>query len=576
MSLSIENLSLSLGQDAGAIRLLSEITTKLTRGNLIALIGPSGCGKTTFIKMIAGIVNGHEEGNIVWNGKNLLEKNFSPGEIGYVSQFSVIQDELTVEESVQFTARLRVSEISDRACLDLVDNILIEVALTELRHHRVNTLSGGQKRRLALAIELVSNPPILLCDEVTSGLDPQAEEEIVQLLSRLAHDRGQLVLLVTHSINQLDIFDRILVLYKGRLAFDAHPSYLNHYFKVDDPNLIFNQLVRLDVDEWHQCWRKSSSDYIGRGDWSGREIDASNSSCSEFIDPLSFSTPPSFYSQFVTLLKRRSKIFFRSHPQIMLQMGLILGFPAMVAIFGWNGIPAIQNMGMGSDMSFITHLIEANKFVIQATKIGSLVSGIAMFQVILLSLMGANNSGREIAGERPLLEKEKIAGLNTSSYIASKVVFLGILCLVQSIWMGLFVHFTCIYPGNLGLQLIFLFLVNASLTSVCLAISSFMGSVEQASLVSIYLVGFQLPLSGAVLSLPDWIGVTVRPFIAAYWSWSGVLQSLRETRYYDIVCMVAQTGLNRSNLCIVILLIQIIAGLTIAFFGCRRLQLSAL
>ncbi len=576
MSLSIENLSLSLGQDAGAIRLLSEITTKLTPGNLIALIGPSGCGKTSFIKMIAGIASGHEDGNIFWNGKNLFEKNFFPGEIGYVSQFSVVQDELTVEESVQFAARLRVSEISSRECSDLVDNILTEVALRDLRHHHVNTLSGGQKRRLALAIELVSNPPILLCDEVTSGLDPQAEEEIIQLLSRLAHDRGQLVLLVTHSMKELEIFDRILVLYKGRLAFDAHPSYLNHYFKVDNPNLIFNQLVRLDVDEWHYCWKKCSSDYFTSGDLNGREDHPSNPPLLESIDPISLPTPPSFYSQFVTLLKRRTKIFSRSHSQIMLQSGLILGFPALVAIFGWNGMPAIQNMGMGSDMNFITHLIEANKFVIQATKIGSLVSGIAMFQVILLSLMGANNSGREIAGERPLLEKEKIAGLNIKSYIASKVVFLAILCLFQSIWMGVFVHFTCIYPGNLALQLIFLFLVNASLTSVCLAISSFMGSVEQASLVSIYLVGFQLPLSGAVLSLPAWIGVIVRPFIAAYWSWSGVLQSFRDTRYYDIVCMVAQTGLNKANLCIVILLIQITAGITIAYFGCRRLQLSAL
>jgi hypothetical protein len=139
--------------------------------------------------------------------------------------------------------------------------------------------------------------------------------------------------------------------------------------------------------------------------------------------------------------------------------------------------------------------------------------------------------------------------------------------------MGLFVHFVCGFPGDLGAQLVFLTLVNAAMTSVCLAISSWMGSAEQASLVSIYFVGFQLPLSGAVLALPDWIGNAVRPFISAYWSWSGVLQTLRGERYYEIVQMVVQTALSPALLCLWVLAAHVVFGLLAAWAGARAARM---
>jgi hypothetical protein len=271
----------------------------------------------------------------------------------------------------------------------------------------------------------------------------------------------------------------------------------------------------------------------------------------------------------MVLLERRFLIFWRSKGQLFLQIGLVLGFPVLVAIFAWNGLPQIQNLTLGMDQDVIRQLSEASEFLKQASMIGSLVSGIVMFQVILLTLMGANNAGREIASERLIFEKEKLSGLRPSSYIASKAAFLSVLVLAQSLWMGLFVHFVCGFPGDLAAQLLFLVLVNAAMTSICLGISSWMSSAEQASLVSIYLVGFQLPLSGAVLALPDWIGMAVRPFISAYWSWSGVLQTLRGERYYDIVQMVVQTALSPAILCLWVLVAHIIFGLLAAWIGCR-------
>jgi hypothetical protein len=229
---------------------------------------------------------------------------------------------------------------------------------------------------------------------------------------------------------------------------------------------------------------------------------------------------------------------------------------------------------MGLDLNVIQQLTEGRDFLIQASKVGSLVSGIVMLEVILLTLMGANNSGREIAAERQIFEKEKLSGLSPAAYIGSKILFLGLLSAIQSLWMGLFIHYTCAFPGDLSSQLLFLFLVNAAMTSICLAISSYMKTAEQASMASIYLVGFQLPLSGAVLALPSWLGLIAHPFIVAYWSWSGILQSLRGERYYDIVVMVIQTTLSLSPLCLLVLGIHIGVGILLAYQGCLKTRME--
>lgn len=569
----------------GEVRpLLSDVSASFPRGHFAAIIGPSGCGKSTLLKLIAGIANGDEEGELFWEGRNLMQgEDFSPSEIGYVPQFSIAHDELTVEESVSYAMRLRTRGMRGDALEEGVARVLEEVSMTEFADRRVSVLSGGQKRRLALAMEIVSKPVILLADEVTSGLDPQSEDEIVHLLHGLSRSEGRVVLSVTHSLQHLELYDSILVLYKGVIAYQGPPEFMAHYFSCDNPQDLYSQLDLRDPKEWAQSWKKHRVAFTETMSGHPPQDIASVSFDSPTPDevpqeelpppipPEETSLPlPGALSQFFTLLGRRFLIFFRNKAQILLQLGLILGFPFLVAIFAWNGLPVIQNLSMDLDQGIVQQLKENMSFLVQGSKIGSLVSGIVMFQVILLTLMGANNSGREIASERLILEKEKLSGLNPLSYLASKAAFLSLLVLAQSIWMGLFVHYVCGFPGELSTQIIFLILVNAAMTSICLAISSLMSSAEQASLVSIYLVGFQLPLSGAVLALPDWVGSITRPFIAAYWSWSGILQTLRGERYYDIVQTVIQTQLAPAALCLWVLVFHVIIGLVVAFLGVQR------
>jgi len=603
--LELQDVSLFVGRGERIQPILSDVCARLPKRHLAAIIGPSGCGKSTLLKTIAGIVEGEEEGAIFWESRDLTRHDFAPSEIGYVPQFSIAHDELTASESVETAVRLRMRGIRGGELRVLVEGTLHEVGLRDLADRRVGVLSGGQKRRLALAMEIASAPSLLLCDEVTSGLDAQAEDEIFRLLDALAR-RDRLVLLVTHSLRHLELCDSVMVLTGGALAYHGPPGQLAHYFSIDNLEDLYARLDDRPATDWDRSWRKHSQAYasemlamaaaddgtpneefappllpVAADELAGELADESDEAVRkalgaipEFADlapPRESATisVPGAASQFVTLVGRRFRIFARSRGQLLLQLGLILGFPILVAIFAWNGLPEIRNLSVGRDLDVARQFTESLEFLKQSSKVGSLVSGIVMFQVILLTLMGANNAGREIAAERLIFEKEKLSGLRASSYVASKAVFLAVLVAAQSLWMGLFVHFVCQFPGSLGAQLLFLLLVNAAMTSICLGISSWMATAEQASLVSIYLVGFQLPLSGAVLALPSLIGSAVRPFISAYWSWSGVLQTLRDERTYDIVVTVVQTGLSPAALCIWVLSAHVVAGLFLAWCGCR-------
>jgi hypothetical protein len=262
----------------------------------------------------------------------------------------------------------------------------------------------------------------------------------------------------------------------------------------------------------------------------------------------------------------------RDPAQVLLQLSLLLVFPAVVTLFAYRGLPSVRNMTMSADSGVLDQLRETLAFTIQSSRIGTLVSGLAMFQVILLALMGSNNSAREVIGERPILEKEKLAGLRPGATLLGMSLFLSLLVFLQSTWMTLFVRAVCQFPGNILAQFLPFFILTAAITALCLAISSWTSSSEQASLGSLYLVGFQLPLSGAILALPDSLGTLTRPFISAYWAWSGYLQTLRDTRFYDLVRAISETPLSSYSMALWILLIHLGLGLVFAYFGIRRSQ----
>jgi hypothetical protein len=200
----------------------------------------------------------------------------------------------------------------------------------------------------------------------------------------------------------------------------------------------------------------------------------------------------------------------------------------------------------------------------------SLATGLILFQVILLTLMGSNNGAREIAAERQIYEKERFGGLKPSAYAMSKIIFVSCIALMQGLWMTLFVKYICEFPGALLAQSVVLMLSCVSMTSICLGFSAIFRSADKASLLSVYLVGFQLPLSGVVLALPEVLVWICRPFINAYWGWAGYFGSMRQTRIYDAYRMDSAEWIPSPTLATLVLLLHFIAGAVMVFWGCQQ------
>lgn len=586
--LELKNISLAVGREPDQQMLLNDISTSFPQGHFTAILGPSGCGKSTLLKVIAGLMV-QTQGKIFWEGRDLAEDgDLEPHEIGYVPQFSITSEFLSVWENIDTTLRLRVGGISAEEREKRAEHILKEVGLDEIADRQVRVLSGGQKRRLALALEISSQPVLMLADEVTSGLDPKAEDEIVRLMKKISMEDNRIVLSVTHSLRHIDLYDSVMVLYQGHLVYHGPGQYIYHYFNVDNPEDLFPSLTQRLASQWHASWRKHHAAFpVKRGAIAESLEDKTQPpkvKLKTFFEKDETPSLPDFrearikrdhispdaITQFFVLLSRRWRIFLRDRSQLVLQFALMLGFPCLVVIFALDGLPAIKNLSPEKNANIVRQIVEQTEYWKQSSHIGSLVSGLVMFQVILLTLMGSNNSAREIAGERLIFEKEKFAGLKPASYVASKACFLSILVLAQSLWMAVFVNVVCHFPGDLVSQIALLTLVNAAMTAICLGISATMKTAEQASLVSIYLVGFQLPLSGAVLALPKLIGMVTRPFIASYWSWSGFIETMRDTRFYDVVQDVTQTKLSPLQVCVWVLATHVIVGLVIAYFGSRQ------
>ena len=545
--LSLEAISLHAGEGGRSRALLDGVDLRMRRGELVALVGPSGCGKSTLLKIIAGLLE-PTEGTVRWDGRDLAtEGDLSPTDLGYVPQFSLAYDSLTVRESVEYASRLRVADLDPGEREERIDAILATTGLEALADRRVGVLSGGQRRRLALSTEMVSSPSLLLCDEVTSGLDPGSVRDIVTLLHQLSRADGsqrRVVVNVTHNMIGLELYDRVIVLCEGRLAYQGPPDHLAHYFRADNADAVYGRLGSRTGEEWDVSWRKHGPFFDdGVSADAGADLPEADGDPRQTPADGHEAAMPDPLTQFGVLFGRRVRLFIRERSQMALQAALILGFPCLVVVFALKGLPRIHNLSMENDLSVVEQLRESASYLAQAFDVGGLVSGLLLFQIILLALMGSNNGALEIAGERPLFEREKLAGLSPVSYLASKAVFLGLLITAQSVWMVLFVHAVCGFPGDLLGQVALMWLADAALTAVCLAFSSFARTPAQASLISIYFVGFQLPLSGAVLALPDALAKITRPFIAAYWSWAGSILTLRDTRFYDLILHITKTEL---------------------------------
>jgi len=218
----VENLSFVVGKGKEEKALLRNISLAVPEGSFLAIVGASGCGKSTLIRALAGIqpvtsgrilLAGHEVGTL---------RHQLPLAVGYLPQFGASHGDLTVAENLNFALSLRLPSSVPKETRDQWLQHVIDLArIRPILGQKYRTLSGGQMRRIALAEELIGDPAFLLLDELTSGLDPFSEHELMVWLKELAHGLNKTIVIVTHAASNLRFCDSVVLLHEGRLIFQG-------------------------------------------------------------------------------------------------------------------------------------------------------------------------------------------------------------------------------------------------------------------------------------------------------------------------------------------------------------------
>jgi len=242
---------------AGGTTLLHEASLSFRSGELTAIIGPSGCGKSTLLKCLT-TTRRPAGGRVTLDGRDVWEmrRQYRLG-LGYVPQDDVIHPQLTVSEAFAFASGLRLD--TGLAAADVrkrIDSAAAVLGLAAAKDRRIYRLSGGQRKRVNIGIELLADPQVLVLDEPASGLDPGTEEDLVKLLASLARG-GRTVVTTTHSMEYLGAVDRVVVLAAGYVVFCGSRDELLTHFQVTHEAEVFKTIRTKPAESWAALYRRS-------------------------------------------------------------------------------------------------------------------------------------------------------------------------------------------------------------------------------------------------------------------------------------------------------------------------------
>lgn len=464
-------------------RLLDDVSFSVRAGQLVAVIGPSGAGKSTLLGALTGL-RPAGMGRVTWDGRDLYEEyDHLRHLIGLVPQDDVLHRQLTVRRALGFAARLRLPQDTTAAERDeRVRQVLAEVGLSEQIDQRIDSLSGGQRKRTSIALELLTAPQLLFLDEPTSGLDPGLDRQVMEGLRVLA-DGGRVVLVVTHSVLALDQCDRVLLLATGgRVAFYGPPEQLLSFFGVPDHPAVFRAL---DDPAWVSRFAESP---VRRAYVGATSVVVPPPPAGAAPAPMR----PAPVRQLVTLVRRNLAVVAADR----LFLALLVGMPMLLAVMAhaFPGEAGLSLRAAGGDPA------EAQQRIIV------LVVGAA--------LMGTALAVREFVAERPIYRREHAVGLSPAAYLASKVVVLGGAVAAQSVAFTLLALLGLPGPddprvipwGRLEIAAAAA-AVGLAMAIAALAVSAMARSTDQTMPALVALVMAQLVLCGGLFPLADRAGL---------------------------------------------------------------------
>jgi ABC-type multidrug transport system ATPase subunit/pSer/pThr/pTyr-binding forkhead associated (FHA) protein len=487
---------------AGPRRLVDGVSFALDAGEFLAVLGPTGAGKSTLLKALIGS-HPADEGHVLYNGRDVYAAYAElRNRIGYVPQDDLIHSQLSVRSALLYAARLRFPPDVPEADREArVEEVMAELGLTERAELAVSHLSGGQRKRTSMAIELLTRPSLLVLDEPTSGLDPGYEKSVMDLLRHLA-DGARTVITVTHSVQSLDRCDRLLFLAPGgETAFFGPPDESLGFFKLPDYPDVFQALDRARPGFAKAAFAGSVPDqrYV-------RAPLALGQGQSELAAAVAAVAGQAHWGhQFVTLLRRYVAVIVADprNTVLLLLQAPVLGL-LMLVVLGHD------NLNLASPSARDT----ANTVLVAL--------------VLAATYLGASNSIREIVKERAILTRERAIGISASAYVLSKAVVLGALTTVQAVILVAFGtarqdgpgHGSFLSSGRLELFVVVI-LTGLAAMGLGLLMSALVSNADKALTILPVILLTQFLLTGAVFNISHTPGIDQLGYLnSSRWGYS--------------------------------------------------------
>ncbi|MGW0736121.1 FHA domain-containing protein [Streptomyces sp. NPDC002851] len=396
----------------GGKQILKDVSFGAPEKSLIGVIGPSGSGKSTLLKALTGYRPANQ-GDVMYDNRNLYQQ-FAElrHRIGLVPQDDILHKELKVKTALAYAAKLRFPDDTAAAEREArINEVLAELKLDIHADKRITSLSGGQRKRVSVALELLTKPSLLFLDEPTSGLDPGMDRDVMQLLRGLADD-GRTVLVVTHSVAELGLCDKLLVMAPGGgVAYYGPPDEALNFFGYDSWADVFSAFENYRDYDWMGRWRGSQHYQMYAAD-----VDAAPQQQPMAVDPYAQMVRPpktqGWGSQLWTLVRRYVSVIASD------KSFLILSFVTPILL-------GLVSTVMPSDYGLTAPLGKTNGDA----------GPILLILAVGACFSGAANSVRELIKERVIYERERATGLSRSAYLMSKVIVLGVVAAIQGILM---------------------------------------------------------------------------------------------------------------------------------------------
>lgn len=453
----------------------NNVNLSIKPGELVAVIGGSGAGKSTLLNCMCGYLK-PAQGGVFINGVNLYQ-NFDSLKklVGYVPQSDIVYDNLTLHDMLLYTAKLRLpKDTTPKEREEVIDRAINMVELVEKKNSLIKSLSGGQRKRASIAVELLSDPNLMFLDEPASGLDPGTERSLMQSLRKMA-DEGKTIIIVTHSTLQLKICDKIAFMGRGgNLCFYGSYDEALAFFGVSDVIDVYNMITE-QAEQWSVKFEKSR---IALG--KVRQKLNVSVRCKE-----------SRLKQLCVLSARYLNLISNDKQRLLL---LVLQAPLLSVL-----------------ISFVADGKQFEQY--EMTKSLLFALSCSAFWVGML------NAIQEICKERIIMKREYMTGLSLSAYVSSKIIVLGILCLIQSLLItGVFILMVGLpEEGILNHPfieiLITTFITAVSSSAMGLFVSALFTNADRAMTVAPILLMPQILFSGLIFKLSgateiiSWIAV---------------------------------------------------------------------